>query len=112
LAVAVVAMTGVVGSRFSDGVTNAPVVGPEVVTPVGDAVGLVDDEQAEPGRRRAGHRGEPEVVEALGADAQQVELTRRQTLLDVEPVVGVGGVDGRRTDPHSFGRSNLVAHQQ
>ena len=81
LAVAVVARTGVSGRQRGEQVADAPVVGAEVVAPVGDAVGLVDHEQ--PGAR--GELGqlllaEPRVVEPLGADQQDVDLVGGQRL--------------------------------
>jgi hypothetical protein len=66
------------GRQVAEQRADASVVGPEVVPPVGDAVGLVDDEQPG-GRRQPGqHRvAEPRVVEPLGADEQDVDLAAR-----------------------------------
>ena len=83
LAVAVVASTGTPGAQAGQSVAEPTVVGPEVVPPVGDAVRLVDDQQAEP-------RGEPgqhvvtevRVVEPLRADQQDVDLAGAQLVLD------------------------------
>ena len=51
-----------------------PVVGPEVVAPVGDAVRLVDHEQPDAlGEQRQHRVAELRVVEPLGADQQQVD---------------------------------------
>ena len=61
--------------RFAD----APVVGPEVVAPVGDAVGLVDDEQPDAlGERGQQAVAEVRVVEALRADQQHVDRAGAQ----------------------------------
>ena len=52
------------------------VVGPEVVAPLGDAVRLVDHEQA---RRDRGHPlEEPRRREALGRHVEQAQLARRR----------------------------------
>ena len=86
LAVAVVASTGAPGGQRGQQVADAPVVGPEVVAPVADAVRLVDDEQpgglGQPGQLLV---AEPRVVQPLRADQQQVDL--------------VGGERGRRRRP-------------
>ena len=93
-------------------VADAPVVGPEVVPPVADAVGLVDDEQA----ARLGERGqllvaEAGVVEPLGADEQHVDLARREGPGHGAPLVGVGGVEGDGLDAGALGGGDLVAHE-
>ena len=92
---------------------DAPVVGPEVVTPVGDAVRLVDDQQPG-GRRQLGQHGvaEARVVQPLGADQQHVDLTARHGVVHRRPVVDVAGVDGDRPDAGPAGRGDLVAHQR
>ena len=92
---------------------DAPVVGPEVVAPVGDAVGLVDDQQPG-GRGEAGqHRvAEAGVVQPLGADQQHVDLAGRDLLLDRLPLLDVGGVDRDRADAGALGGGDLVAHQR
>ncbi len=80
------------------------VVGPEVVAPVGDAVRLVDHEQAGGGREPRQHLvAEAGVVEPLGADQQHVDLAGQDRLLDRLPVLDVGGVDGDRADPGALG---------
>ncbi|KPC68490.1 hypothetical protein ADL26_19410, partial [Thermoactinomyces vulgaris] len=74
---------------------DAPVVGAEVVAPVGDAVGLVDDEQAAPGGElRQLVVAEGGVVEAFGADEEHVDGVLGDGLGDRVPVLGVGRVDG------------------
>ncbi len=113
LAVAVVASTGRPGGEVGEQVADPPVVGPEVVAPVADAVRLVDDEQ--PGR--LGQPGEllvpePRVVQPLGAHQQQVDLVGGQRRGHLGPLVGVGGVHrhGAQTGPP--GGVDLVAHQR
>ena len=93
--------------------TDPAVVGPEVVPPVGDAVGLVDHQQAALGRQPRQHRvAELRVVEPLGRDQQDVHLARMDGLLDRDPVLGVGRVDRHRPDPGPLRRRDLVAHQR
>ena len=103
---------GAVGERRQQ-VADAAVVGPEVVAPVTDAVRLVDDEQsAGRGERRKLLVAEARVVESLGADEEHVHLTARQGAGDGPPLVGVGGVEGHRTDAGALGRGDLVAHER
>jgi hypothetical protein len=59
-------------------VGEAKVVGPEVVAPLGDAVRLVDDEQAQ--AHVAQRLEEPRRREALGRDVQQPQLARSGAL--------------------------------
>ena len=99
---------GQVGQERAD----AAVVGPEVVAPVGDAVGLVDHQQ--PARRREPRQHlvtEAGVVEPLGAHQQHVDLARGDGVLDRLPLLHVGGVDGDGADAGPLGGSDLVAHQ-
>ena len=76
LAVAVVASTGASGAGRSSSRATPLVVGPEVEAPVGDAVRLVDDEQAGAGEQRQRRVGEAGVGQPLGRDQQHVELVR------------------------------------
>ncbi len=93
-------------------VGDAAVVGPEVVTPVGDAVRLVDDEQADPLGEDRQHLGaELRVVQPLGADQQQVDGVGVEQAGDLAPGVAVGRVDSVRTDPEPLRRGDLVAHE-
>ena len=101
------------GRQVGEQVADPPVVGPEVVAPVADAVRLVDDEQ--PGR--LGQPGqllvaEPRVVEPLGAHQQQVDLVGGQRGGHLGPLVGVGGVHRHRAQPGPPGGVDLVAHQR
>ena len=99
---------GQVGQEGAD----TAVVGPEVVAPVGDAVGLVDHQQPA-GRREPWQHlvAEAGVVEPLGAHQQDVDLAGGDGVLDRLPLLDVGGVDGDRADPGPLGGSDLVAHQ-
>ena len=101
------------GRQLGEQRAEAAVVGAEVVAPVGDAVGLVDDEQAA-GRGQAREHlvAEAGVVEPLGADEQHVDLTGVDLVVDRLPLVDVGGVDRHRPDAGTLGRGDLVAHQR
>ena len=73
---------------------------------------LVDDDQAGAGRELGQHLvAEVGVVEALGADEQDVDRALLDVGEDLLPVVGVGGVDRRGVDAGAFGGGDLVAHQ-
>ena len=91
---------------------DAPVVGSEVVAPVGDAVRLVDHQQST-GRRQPGQHlvAEAGVVETLGADQQDVDLTGVDRDVDRLPVLDVRRVDRDRADAGPLGGRDLVAHQ-
>ena len=91
---------------------DPPVVGPEVVAPVADAVRLVDDEQAD----RSLDRGkdpvrEGLVAEALGRDQQDVDRVCREPRLDVVPLGRVARVDRRGVEAQPAGHRDLVAHE-
>src|SRR5439155_27244095 len=78
---------------------DPPVVGPEVVPPVADAVGLVDHQQPDPG----GEGGqdlvaEAVVVEAFGRDEQDVDRVGLQLSSDAVPLLVVRAVDGLGPD--------------
>ena len=81
LAVAVVASTGMPSGSSASRVADPAVVGPEVVAPVGDAVRLVDHEQAA-GRGQAWQHlvAEAGVVEPLRADQEHVDLAALRSL--------------------------------
>jgi hypothetical protein len=75
-------------------VANPPVVRPEVVPPVRDAVRFVDHQQPHRGGEQRQHLvTEARVVQSLGADQQQVELVGGQPSGDLLPLVAIGGVD-------------------
>ena len=91
---------------------DPPVVGSEVVAPVRDAVGLVDDEQPDRALdRRAGRAREVLVRQPLGRDQQDVDLVGRG-LLDLGPLVDVAGVDRHGPQPQAIRGLDLVAHQR
>ena len=112
LAVAVVASTGMPVGQVGEQGADAAVVGAEVVAPVGDAVRLVDHQQAagrgQPGQHLVAEAG---VVEPLGADQQHVDLAGADRVVDRLPLLDVGRVDGDRADAGALGGRDLVAHQ-
>ena len=99
--------------QLGDQVRDAPVVGAEIVAPVGDAVGLIDDQ--EPGA--ADQLGqlvlaEGGVGEPLRRDQQDIDLVRRELFADCVPLQLVGGVDGDRPDPGPRRGGHLVTHER
>ncbi len=100
------------GGQFVQQGADAPVVGTEVVPPVGDAVGLVDDHQSGAGRQFGQDAvAELGVVEAFGTDEEHVDLAGGHGGVGALPLLGVGAVDGVGADSGAFGRGDLVAHQ-
>ena len=88
------------------------VVGSEVMSPVGDAVRLVDDQQAGRGRQPRQHLvAEAGVVEPLRADQEYVDLTGGDCLMDGLPLLEIGRVDRDGADAGPLGGLDLVAHQ-
>jgi hypothetical protein len=101
------------GRELAEDPADPAVVGPEVVAPVGDAVGLVDDE--EPDARADGGQdagGEVIVGEALGRDQEDVDGVGRERLLDLGPLVLVAAVDRVGPEPQPGGHRDLVAHER
>ncbi len=89
------------------------VVGPEVVAPVGDAVRLVDDEEADRVLDARQHvRGESLVGEAFRGDEQDVDRVGREPVADRLPLVRVARVDRRGPEAEALGHRDLVAHQR
>ena len=83
----------------SEDPADPPIVRPEVVAPVGDAVRLVDDEQADralDARQDVGR--EAFVGEALRRDQQDVDRVGGEPGVDVVPFGLVAGVDRRGAD--------------
>ena len=101
-----------VGQPF-DHLSEAPVIGPEVMPPVADAVRLVDDQQPDAIGEQRQHLGpERRVVEPLGADQQQVDRVVGQQLLDLVPRLAVGAVHRVRPEAKPLRGRDLVAHQR
>ena len=96
-----------------DQTADAAVVGTKIVAPVGDAVRLVNDEQA----HCVIHEAERSftktfVSEALRRDEQEIHLVRAERPFDVFPLLEVGAVDGSRLDTDSARHQQLIAHQR
>ena len=90
-----------------------PVIGPEIVPPVGNAVRFVDDQQHDARRDVRQDAGDETLVaEALGSDKQKVHLVAPQTPLHVPPLVLVVRRDPVGAEPHAPGGQRLVAHQR
>src|SRR5699024_8327453 len=92
--------------------TDTPVVGAEIMPPVGDAVSFVDDDQPRP----CGGLGQASVaylrvVDAVGADQRHGHPSGVDLGVGLLPGGGVGTVDGACPDPGTFGGGDLVAHQ-
>ncbi len=104
---------GDAGRQVGEQRADAAVVGPEVVPPVGDAVRLVDDDEARVGREPGEHLvAEAGVVEPLRRAQQHVDLTVRDGPVHVVPLGDVGGVDGDGLDARPRGGRDLVAHER
>ena len=102
------------GGQRAEQVADAPVVGAEVVAPVGDAVRLVDDHAARSGATRPGQLllAEPRVGQPLGGDEQDVDVVGGQPGGDVVPLGHVGAGDLHRPDAGAGRGGHLVAHQR
>ena len=88
------------------------VVGTEIVAPVGDAVGLVDDEQpAHPSHLGQDLGPELGIGQPFGRDEEDVDRPVVDAVLYPFPLVPVGAVDGDRPDTHPLGGRDLVPHQ-
>jgi hypothetical protein len=89
------------------------VVRAEVVAPVGDAVRLVDHQQADAlGEQRQHRLAELRVVQALGADEQEVDGVLREQRAHLLPRRPVGRVDRVGADAEPLGSGDLVSHQR
>ncbi len=99
--------------HLRDEVAQAPVVRAEVVTPVADAVRLVDDEHADAAHeRRQLLLTEGGVVQPLRRHQQHVDLVAVELGEHVAPFVRVRRVDRHRAHAGAFGRRDLVTHQR
>ncbi len=102
-----------IGRQCPDDALQQPVMGAEIVPPVGNAVRLVDDQQRDLRRDARQHLTAKALVrQALGRNQQDVDLPSGQFALDCRPVVHVVGVDRGGADAHPFRRSDLVSHQR
>ena len=90
-----------------------PVVRPEVMPPVRDAVRLVHHEEPDPLDEQRQHRvAELRVVQPLRADEQQVHGVLRQKPLHLLPRIPIGRVDRVSPNPQPLSRRDLIAHQR
>ena len=100
------------GSQFGDQGADAPVIRPEVVAPVRDAVRLVDDDEAGVGGQgRQNGVAKVRVVQPLRAHQQHVDLTGGDPTANVVPLGDIAGIDGCGPNPGALRGGNLVAHQ-
>ena len=93
-------------------VLDAAVVRPEVVSPVGNAMRLVDHYQ--PHRRREQRQhvvAEAGVVESLRTDQQQVDRVGGEPCANAVPLLAIGAVDRVGAQPQPLRGGDLVAHQ-
>ena len=113
LAVAVHPRTGHGGGQVVEDPGHPPVVGPEVVAPVGDAVDLVDDDQARStGDDRRPPGEELGVGQSLGRHEEEIDLVGLHPVGDLGPVLLVARVDGRGLDAEPLSGLQLVAHER
>ena len=93
---------------------DAPVVRPEVVAPVADAVRLVDHEQ--PDRRAAAWAARSAPKRSFdsrsGEIDQDVDLVVGDRASAAVPLLDVAGVDGHRPEAQAVGGAELVAHER
>ncbi len=83
------------------------------MTPVADAMCLVDDEKTDPRHQlRQLLVAERRVVEPLGRDQQHVDLVAVELREHISPLVRVRRVDRDRTHTRSLCRGDLVAHER
>ena len=75
-------------------------------------MGFVDHDKPDPGHEFAELAGEPRVGETFGGDQQHIERVAIDGVENCVPVVGVGGVDGRRVQPGPGGGVDLVVHER
>ena len=102
------------GRQRVEHVLHAPVVGPEVVAPVGDAVRLVDHEQPDRGReqRAACRRGSAGCSSRSGLISSRSTVSAGEPFAHAVPLVAVGAVDRVRAQAEPLRGGDLVAHQR
>lgn len=89
-----------------------PVVRPEIVTPVGNTVRLIDHEQTSRRRELRQHLiTEIHGIETFRAHEENVGLTALHLSVDRFPLLRVRRVDGARLNPRPRRRLHLVTHQ-
>ena len=93
-------------------VAQALIVRPEIVSPVGDAVRLVDHQQAQrvgDGHEHAVH--EFVIGQPFRRHQQRIRFAAMNECLDLRPIGLVGGVDSHRPHAVALRTVDLVAHQ-
>ena len=101
-----------IGRQGADHALDQSVVRAKVMTPVGNAVGLIDDQQRDAARDRREHLpAEVGIAQPLRRDEQDIDLVPRHLPLDYLPLSLILGIDGHGPDPHPRGRRDLIAHQ-
>lgn len=102
-----------IARQFGQDPADATVVGAEIVAPVGDAVGFVDDDEAEEGQQLRQHFvAELRIVQPLRGDEENVEAAGLEVLEHGIPFGDVRGIEAGGTDSGTFGRGDLVAHER
>ena len=92
---------------------DQPVVRSEIVAPIGDAVGLVDDEEGDALRDLRQHLiTKALVAKPLGRNEQDVHFISLKALFHVLPMLSIVGRDSHGVDPHAHRGCNLVPHQR
>ena len=98
--------------QLGDQVRDPPVVGPEVVAPVGNAVGFINHQQAgPPDELRQLVFAEGRVGEPFRRNQQDVHFIGGELFPDGVPLQLVGRVDGHGTHSGAGGGGHLVPHQ-
>ena len=99
--------------QFGQNPADAAVVGAEIVAPIGDAVGFVDDDESEEGQQLGQHFvAELRIVQPFRGDEEDVETAGLEVLEHGIPFGDVRGVETGGTDSGTFGRGDLVAHER
>jgi hypothetical protein len=98
------------GTQEGQGVTEGAVVGAEIVTPAGDAVGFVDGDEG--GCAAGEHFGEAGDAETLGSDEEELELAVEIVATDLAGVVPrESGVDAGDAQAVGGELRGLVFHE-
>ena len=92
---------------------DPPVVRPEIVSPIRDAVGFVNDQQADAFGNLRQHLGtEAFVAEPLGRNQQNIRLVALQRFFSDLPVILIVGSNTDCVNPHPLRGRDLVPHQR
>ena len=92
---------------------DAAVVGTEIVSPIGNAMGFVHDEHPDAAlNEREKFLEEFAVAQALGRDHEDVHFVGLERSFDLGPFGNVFAVDGDSADAKFFGGEDLIAHER